>query len=169
MSQVEKCPTEHDAFHLPAMSKGARTGVEDDESGDRLGSVLKSCRRTLTTFAQSSQMGQQCVTSKGSQNARTVSENQDDSRAPQNSWNDSGDSFEGWDDLDDAGMQPVQTQTSDADYSESVIGNPHKQTGFFGNLCEGIPYNYVICILSLHVMMVNAYEDIVLGFLNMAY
>ena len=86
-------------------------------------------------------MGQQCVTSQSSQNARTVSENQDNSRAPQHSWNDSGDSFEGWDDLDDAGMQPVQTQTSDADYNESVIGNAHKETAFFGNLCEGIPYN----------------------------
>ena len=141
MSQVEKCPTEHDALHLPTTSKAVRTGIEDDESGDRLGSVLKSCRRTLTTFAQSSQIGQQCVTSQSSQNARTVSENQDNSRAPQHSWNDSGDSFEGWDDLDDAGMQPVQTQTSDADYNESVIGNAHKETAFFGNLCEGIPYN----------------------------
>ena len=153
MSRFEKYSAEHGARHLPTTSEAATTGVEDDESGDRLGSVLKSCRRTLTTFAQSSQLSQQCVSSQSSQiqNAGTVSTSQDDSRAPLNSWNDSGDSFEGWDNFDDAGMQSVQTQSSDVDCNGSVIGNVQRESAFFGNLCEG---NGDVYILSLHVMVV---------------
>lgn len=71
------------------------------------------------------------------QNARTVSAPQDDSRAPPNSWNDSGDSVESWDNFDDAGMQSVQAQSSDVDCNESVIGNVQRESAFFGNLCEG--------------------------------
>ena len=132
MSRFEKYSAEHGARHLPTTSEAATTGVEDDESGDRLGSVLKSCRRTLTTFAQSSQLSHQCVSSQSSQiqNAGTVSTSQDDSRAPLNSWNDSGDSFEGWDNFDDAGMQSVQTQSSDVDCNGSVIGNVQRESAW---------------------------------------
>ena len=130
------------------------TGRMDDtrsESENRFDSVLKSCQSTLATFAQSSQLSQQRVTSHSNQhvllpvlieNARTpsASGNQDD-RKTQNTWNDNGgDSFEDWGDFEcfDGDMHPEQLQSSDVGRAAGNAPQEQKESAFFNNLCEGI-------------------------------
>ena len=126
------------------------------ESENRFDSVLKSCQSTLATFAQSSQLSQQCVASHSNQtlsskhvllpilieNAGTPSPsgNQDD-RKTQNTWNDNGgDSFEDWGDFEcfDGDMHPEQLQSSDVGRAAGNAPQEQKESAFFNNLCEGI-------------------------------
>lgn len=134
-------------------------GKQDDtqsQGKDRFNSVLKSCQNTLATFAQSSQLSQQSVTSHSNQtlsskhvlppvliqnagtlNVSLASGNQDDGKI-QKSWNDNGgDSFEDWEEYFDA-----ELQSSDVDGAAGNAPQEQKESAFFNNLPEGIQNNY---------------------------
>ena len=125
---------------------------------DRFNSVLKSCQNTLATFARSSQLSQQSVTSHSNQtlsgkhvlpqvliqnagtlNVSLASGNQDAGKI-QNSWNDNGgDNFEDWEEYFAAEMQ---MQSSDVGGAAGNAPQEQKESAFFNNLPEGIQNNY---------------------------